>query len=128
MSQISFNSEIQYKEIGKRLREVRGKLSQTAFGQPLNYKYGYVKSCESGNKPSLEYLIKVAIYYKISLDWLLLGIKSSATNDINTSDTDLENMLVLLKKIMNHDPDTRIWAKKQFNFYFASIIDQLDKE
>ncbi len=42
------DAEIEYNNIGKRLREVRGKLSQTAFGKPLGYKYGYVKDCEHG--------------------------------------------------------------------------------
>lgn len=116
------DAEIEYNNIGKRLREVRGKLSQTAFGEPLGYKYGYVKDCEHGKKPSLEYLFKVSNYYSVSLDWLIKGIESIRSNE-SEADLELEEMYDVLKILMqDSDPNLRGWAIVQFRKSFAEYF------
>ena len=128
--------EINYVEIGKRLREVRGARSQTAFGQPLGYKYGYVKDCEHGKKPSLEYLVKVSAYYKVSLDWLIRSIdpigsiESDCRITVETgSDPDLNRMIRDLKILMqNDDPDLRGWTKIQFRRTFSNYCEITKKQ
>lgn len=115
-------TEPDYKAIGARLREVRGSLSQTAFGEPIGYKYGYVRDCEHGKKPSLEYLFKVSSYYSVSLEWLLKGISSMDANKPKVEavfDPDLKMMFDVLKELMESgDPDIRGWAKIQFKEAF----------
>ncbi len=116
------DAEIEYTNIGKRLREVRGKLSQTAFGEPVGYKYSYVKDCEHGKKPSLEYLFKVSNYYSVSLDWLIKGIVSIRANGIGV-DTELEEMYDVLKILMqNSDTNLRGWAIVQFRKAFVEYF------
>ncbi len=68
-----------------------GNYRRQHFGKPLGYKYGYVKDCEHGKKPSLEYLFKVSNYYSVSLDWLIRGIESIRSNE-NGIDTELEEI------------------------------------
>lgn len=116
------DAEIEYNNIGRRLRELRGKLSQTAFGEPLGYKYSYVKDCEHGKKPSLEYLFKVSNYYSASLDWLIKGIESIRANESGV-DTELDEMYDVLKFLMqNFDPNLRGWAIVQFRKSFAEYF------
>lgn len=115
-------SEPNYTEIGLRLRETRGSLSQTAFGEPIGYKYGYVRDCEHGKKPSLEYLFKVANHYGVSLEWLLTGVSpiDAKTQKVEAVfDPDLKMMIDVLKGMMESgDPDLRGWAKIQFKTAF----------
>ena len=65
--------DLNYLEIGKRLREIRGSLSQNKFAEDLGYKNGYIRNCELGKKPSLEYLNKIKEKYSISIEWILYG-------------------------------------------------------
>ena len=124
--------EPDYKGIGIRLREVRGSLSQTAFGDPLGYKYGYVRDCEHGKKPSLEYLFKVSATYGVSLEWLLKGIASidDKTQKVEAIfDPDLKDMIDVLKNLMESgDPDLRGWAKIQFKNAFKEQCAALDEK
>jgi hypothetical protein len=114
--------EPDYKAIGLRLREVRGNLSQTAFGDPLGYKYGYVRDCEHGKKPSLEYLFLVSSHYGVSLEWLLKGMSpiDDKTQKIEAVfDPDLKRMIDVLKELMESDnPHMRSWAIVQFENSF----------
>lgn len=116
--------EIDYEEIGKRLRKARGTLSQTAFGEPIGYRYGYVKDCEHGKKPSLEYLFKISNYYNISLDWLIKGV-DSITAKINESNEtvvnyDLKYMTKILDTLLNHcSPEIHNWTSVQFELTFG---------
>ncbi|MBU2701310.1 transcriptional regulator with XRE-family HTH domain [Sporomusaceae bacterium BoRhaA] len=125
-------AEPNYKEIGIRLREVRAKLSQTAFGEPLGYKYGYVRDCEHGKKPSLEYLFKVSNFYNVSLEWLLKGIvliDDKAQKVEAISDPDLKNMIAILRDLMeSDDPDLRGWTKVQFKTAFKEYYAAHDEK
>lgn len=128
MTNFNGNCEIDYNKVGERLRRVRGAVSQTAFGKPVGYKYGYVKDCEHGKKPSLEYLFKISSYYDVSLDWVIKGIEpigsknaiGSAQLTANGADPELEEMYAVLKQLMqNPDPNLRGWTIIQFKKAFG---------
>ena len=61
----------------KEIRELRG-LNQTDFGNKLGgVPQAVISKYERGTvKPRLEFLVEVANYEKVSLDWLILGDKS----------------------------------------------------
>lgn len=67
---------INYKEIGIRLKQARGKTSQKNLAIELDLSKSYVSNVENGSKPSLEYLISIATIFHVSLDWLVFGIGS----------------------------------------------------
>jgi transcriptional regulator with XRE-family HTH domain len=123
-------SEPDYKAIGARLKKVRGSLSQTAFGEPIGYKYGYVRDCEHGKKPSLEYLFKVADFYGVSLEWLLTGLSPMDDKKVEAVfDPDLKMMIDVLKTLMeSNDADLRGWAKIQFKTAFKEHCAALDEK
>lgn len=125
-------TELNYKEIGTRLREVRGLLSQTAFGEPLGYKYGYVKDCEHGKKPSLEYLFKVSTLYGVSLEWLIKGvapIDAKIQKIEATFDPDLKHMVDILKELMESgNQNLRGWTIIQFENTFKQYCAAYDKK
>ncbi|MHC1762115.1 MAG: helix-turn-helix domain-containing protein [Negativicutes bacterium] len=114
----SSHSEPDYNAIGMRLKEVRGALSQTAFGEPIGYKYGYIRDCEHGKKPSFEYLFKVSDFYGVSLEWLLKGVASIDVGKQKAEaifDPDLNEMIDLLTEMLESDQQhLRSWAILQF--------------
>ena len=124
-----------YISIGKRLKEVREKhkVSQTAFGAPIDYGYGYVKNCEHGKKQSIEYIFAVADFYKVSLEWLLIGVDPiSSKIDSNkveaVFDPDLKMIIDVMTGLLhNSDPNLRGWAIITFNEAFAKYI-QIEEE
>jgi transcriptional regulator with XRE-family HTH domain len=117
--------ELNYTAIGARLKFLRGSLSQTAFGDSIGYSYGYVKNCEHGKKPSIEYLHKVVEHYGASISWIIYGIEPIyANSEIKKNDmsfdSDLEQMTITLKKLIeSDDPDIRGWTKVQFKRIFT---------
>lgn len=120
--------ELDYVQIGKRLRYLRGTLTQAAFGEPIGYGYGYVKNCEHGKKPSLEYLHQIVEFYGASIAWIIYGIEpiySTAKFELVEApfDPDLQKMINVLKNLMEcDDPDIRGWAKVQFKHAFAEYF------
>ncbi|MHC1760430.1 MAG: helix-turn-helix domain-containing protein [Negativicutes bacterium] len=132
--------ELDYIAIGNRLKNLRGKLSQTSFGEPIGYKYSYVKACEHGKKPSLEYLFKVSQHYNVSFDWLLTGsdiivpmdtIENSAPQQKVEAifDPDLKEMYDILQMLMlAGDADLRGWTKIQFKNAFKDYLAMLEEE
>jgi len=125
-------NEPDYKEIGVRLREVRGALSQTSFGNSIGYSYSYVKSCEHGKKQSLEYLFKVSDVYNVSLEWLLKGtasIDAKAQKIEVIPDPDLKRMIDILKGIMEDpNPRRRAWGIMQFEDAFKQYCVTYDEK
>lgn len=137
---------LDYKQTGKRLKLVRGRLTQEVFATSLGVSASYVKKTELGGKPSLKYLANIAAGYGVSLDWLLLGdepAKSTGVaiihpkvvsennaqyhtpvkqqNPSMADDPELEEMVKTLREIMNSgDPDLRSWGKIQFRHAFDS--------
>lgn len=79
-----------YVDIGLRLRNIRGKISQKDFGVQFNVSKSYVNNVEHGSKPSLEFLIGIAVTFDASLDWILLG-KQSQRNP--STESGAENLL-----------------------------------
>ena len=67
---------INYREIGIRLKQARGKTSQKGLAEEFNLSNSYISNIENGAKPSLEYLTNIASQFNISLDWLVFGIGS----------------------------------------------------
>jgi transcriptional regulator with XRE-family HTH domain len=61
--------------VAKRLRQLRGKRTQTAFGEVAGIPKQHVSRYESGRVlPSSLTLIHLAERMKLNLNWLLLGI------------------------------------------------------
>uniref|UniRef100_UPI003AB899F1 helix-turn-helix domain-containing protein n=1 Tax=Phascolarctobacterium faecium TaxID=33025 RepID=UPI003AB899F1 len=62
--------ELNYKEIGKRLKEARtnAKLTQQALADIMEVSVSYIKSTERGAKPSLKYLQTVVDSCHVSYD------------------------------------------------------------
>lgn len=120
--------KLDYVEIGKRLRYLRGTLTQAAFGEPIGYGYGYVKNCEHGKKPSLEYLHQIVDFYGASIAWIIYGIEPIYSNQKIespkiTSDPELQKMINVLKNLMEgDDADIRGWTKVQFKHAFAEYL------
>ncbi|TCL38218.1 transcriptional regulator with XRE-family HTH domain [Anaerospora hongkongensis] len=135
---------LDYKEVGKRLKLVRGRLTQEAFASTLGVSASYVKKTELGGKPSLKYLTNIAADYVVSLDWLLLGnvaiettnaaaiqpksiLENSAAyqteakqqSPVTAEDSELAEMVKTLTDIMSSgDPNLRAWGKIQFRHAF----------
>ncbi|WP_312421358.1 helix-turn-helix domain-containing protein [Anaerospora hongkongensis] len=135
---------LDYKEVGKRLKLVRGRLTQEAFASTLGVSASYVKKTELGGKPSLKYLTNIAADYVVSLDWLLLGnfaiettnaaaiqpksiLENSAAyqteakqqSPVTAEDPELAEMVKTLTDIMSSgDPNLRAWGKIQFRHAF----------
>jgi transcriptional regulator with XRE-family HTH domain len=130
------DNELNYEEIGKRLKKVRGNISQTKFSTPLCCRYEYVKACEHGKKPSLEYLFNVAKFYNVSLEWLITGLVSKDTiNDCEKkqaeviADLDLMKMTEVLKYMLaNEDKYNRGWIKRQFEKAFLEEMIEFDEK
>ena len=62
------------KEIGLRIKEIRGELSQRGFARSLGISNVLVSRYERAeNTPHAAILVLIARTYSVSLDWLLLG-------------------------------------------------------
>jgi transcriptional regulator with XRE-family HTH domain len=65
---------VNWRDIGRRLRQVRGDATQVEFGKALGVVQNVVSRYERGQvRPPLEYLVAVARYGNITLDWLIGG-------------------------------------------------------
>jgi transcriptional regulator with XRE-family HTH domain len=66
------------KEIGNRLKQVRETLgfNQKNFSEPIDVSSSFISQIEHGNKsnPGVAIFLKIAIFYKISLDYLFQGV------------------------------------------------------
>jgi len=62
------------KEIGDRVRQVRGRLTQQEFADKLQLSRSYISDVERGRSyPSIQFLAALAVTCDISLNWLLTG-------------------------------------------------------
>ncbi|MEN6412320.1 MAG: helix-turn-helix transcriptional regulator [Veillonellales bacterium] len=118
--------ELDYIQIGQRLKIIRGKISLTSFGDQFGYSYSYVRSCEHGKKPSLEYLHAIVDFFGISMNWLIYGLGPRSYYDCQEMqkvetifDPDLKRMFGILKELMESgDQNLRGWAIIQFEEAF----------
>lgn len=60
-------------QIGARIRQIRGKLTQSQFAQLLSVKQNYVSRYETGRIPPPLLLQKIARHGNVSMDWLFTG-------------------------------------------------------
>lgn len=60
-------------EVGKRIRKIRGGLTQKQFADILGVKQNYISRYEKGRIPPPEILIKIAEFGNVSVDWILIG-------------------------------------------------------
>ncbi len=77
-----------------RLKLLRKKLglSQKEMAAQLNIPFTMISKYENGKiKPGYDMLIKIALHYKVNLNWLLLGIGNMFIDHIETSQKLLEN-------------------------------------
>lgn len=115
--------KIDYKTIGQRLKNARGKMTLADFSNILGFSPSYVSNCEHGAKPSLEYLIAISQNFNISLNELVLGheLKNATCLEDNS---DYVMMVSIIEKLMKSpDPDIRAWTKIQFNKAFKDLPD-----
>ena len=112
-------TDLNFEEIGERIRQVRGSLSQTTFGDSIDASRGYVNNIEHGAKPSIEFLANVCSVYAVSVDWLMFG-KEVQSHPETVPDQDLKEMTDVLKRLLESDnSDMRGWAKIQFKKAFG---------
>lgn len=128
--------DLDYVQIGERLKKVRGKISLAAFGDQFGYSYSYVRSCENGKKPSLEYLHEIVDFFGVSLNWLIYGIEPYSLHDVAEQqkievvfDPDLKRMFDVLKVMLESDkPHLRSWAIIQFENAFKDYLAPIEEE
>lgn len=70
---------IQWKLVGRRIRELRGfDISQEEFATRIGVSQGYLSAMERGKKEiGAEILLKISREFGKSLEWLLTGEKSA---------------------------------------------------
>lgn len=75
-------------EVGLRIKEMRGGLSQVKVGEAINFSSNYISDIEKGkSKPSLEFLFSFGDYFMVSIDYLLRGgarVKLALPANMNT--------------------------------------------
>jgi transcriptional regulator with XRE-family HTH domain len=60
--------------VGRRIRKVRGKMTQTHFAKAIGVrKQNYISRYEHGRIPSPNLLVRIAGHGRTSVDWLLTG-------------------------------------------------------
>lgn len=112
-------------EIIGRIKELRIRtgLSQAKFAQFIGVSPGNISTWENGGSlPGAIALKKIAQKLGCSVDWILTGVENKKLEVVE--DPELERMIILLRKMMEGDQETRIWAKKQFEYCFKPFIDE----
>jgi len=66
-------SAISPKEVGERIRAVRGRKTQEEFAKILKLPQNYISMYERRRIPRPELLVKIAALGRVSTDWLLTG-------------------------------------------------------
>ena len=129
--------KLDYIEIGQRLKKIRGKTSLSTFGNHLGYSYSYVRNCENGKKPSLEYLHAIVDFWGLSMNWLMYGAGPMSIRSVEElaetkkieaiSDPDLKRMINVLIYIMSsREKHLRSWAIYQFKNAFREHCAEYD--
>jgi len=83
--------QMQKKLIGERIKHIRGNKSQESFSKELNAKQRTLANYESGeNFPSAEFLLALAEYYMVNIEWVLSGKGEALKKSIQQEGVDLE--------------------------------------
>lgn len=103
---------IENEEIADRFRELRSQsgVSQKDFASSIGLSHTVIAEIERGGRePSRKVMIALADKYKVSLDWLLLGIGSMYHDQVNDKGltTDAGEVEVLKKEITDMEVKIR---------------------
>ena len=85
-----------------RLRSLRKEkhLTQADVGKPLGYGYTTISNYESGrNEPSIEDLKKIAVFFDVSLDYLLGVTDQRQAYGVTTADPLLARLVAAYEKL-----------------------------
>jgi transcriptional regulator with XRE-family HTH domain len=130
------------KEIGNRLKQVRGSLRQVDLAKEFGVERTYIGHIEQGRaKPSLEYLMFISTKFNASVDWILTGEGDilKKTNKTAGSDQSGEQILIirdhkldkyiraLLKLWAEGGPDIKGWIIVQLEKAFPDITAKTKK-
>lgn len=113
---------MEFKERLKNLRKER-KLTQSDLADILNYGYTAISNYESGrNEPSISDLKKIAVFFDVSMDYLLC-LNDTRNTYIETNDFDTENDLKMKFLLLNDENQKDIihymdWLKEKQNRVF----------
>ena len=107
-------------------------ISQNEFARQIGSTSAFVSNMMRGkSKPGLEFLQKIAEFYKVSLDWLILG-KGSIHGDsyINSEwHNSVFLRLILAKQVGDGNIQAQILADELLgNFHMADSIVQTERE
>ena len=70
---------LDFAEIRKRVKDIRGKESQDKFGSKFNMSQGDISKIENGAlNPPTEFLFNISMVYDVDLRWLLTGMGSQS--------------------------------------------------
>jgi transcriptional regulator with XRE-family HTH domain len=68
---------VDWRELVERLRQIRGITSQVELGKALGVPQNVVSRYERGAvRPPIEYLVLMARFGDVTLDWIILGEKA----------------------------------------------------
>jgi transcriptional regulator with XRE-family HTH domain len=71
------------KNLGRRLKALRGKQSQAALANLLGISQEEISRFESGNRvPGVPLLIRLAEVYRVTLDWLITGHSGEGSQSV----------------------------------------------
>lgn len=120
------------KEIGKRVRYIRGDRTQEDFAALIGVTRANLASVETGRSfPGPVFLVNLAHVCNISLDWLLLGKSSAGARFggqgvlLEVTPDDDEELAELLAQLWEFardaDEETRVWMRVQLKRAFPEL-------
>jgi transcriptional regulator with XRE-family HTH domain len=104
------------KRISQRLKLLRKEkeLNQEDIAKMLNITRAAYGKIETGvNDPTLRHLIKLAVYYNVSLDWLITGEKENTQRFDNHSKE--------IQKMLNDMENSKSLLHAILSFYYAQL-------
>src|SRR5690606_20867567 len=125
------------KEIGERLKAIRGDRTQREFAEVLGVSHGYLGDIERGRShPSIDFLCSLAVKCGIDLTWLLTGeqrgkpsplpgavLLEPAGDEEAAFAAVLESLWCLY---IEGDEDIRAWVRVQLRRAIPELEDVLD--
>lgn len=76
--------ELNYIEIGNRIKMLRGKIQQVDFANLFSLKQQDISKIETAKvRPSLKLLLKISVHFNKSIEWLLTGQYEMSESQIN---------------------------------------------
>jgi len=143
------------KELGERIKELRGQTSIAAFCRQFNIHRNTLPRYETGKRlPDADLLAALCKEFNVRADWLLLGegpkykaedsssqasstpSKGNGQNNIQfLEDPFISEIKLFLKEMTGDDPDWRIWFKvevlskiSKFNDWYQKRREEEDSD